>query len=354
LLQFGTKRFLEPLTGARTKFDSVTVHAVVVRRSRSRILRLAGLALATAFLTAGLVAASSALASQTASRGGPGSNGDTREHQALLALYALDSRLAASRARVEYLSTEAARLRRERRVLRSELHAARSRLATMQGELALELRTLYERGEVDSLAVVFGAASLGKGMRELDELKLSAAQSTRVVVATRRAARRLSRARRALGADARRLARSLAFASAAEQSLAETAASKSAYVASLRGAGTAGLLSAAQSATQASQEITHGRTPPQPPPKGGRKMVVSATCYILRGTTATGVPAGPGVVAVDPNVIPLGTRMYVPGYGKGVAADVGGGIKGKIIDLWYSTYAQCAKWGRRTVTITLY
>jgi 3D (Asp-Asp-Asp) domain-containing protein len=83
-------------------------------------------------------------------------------------------------------------------------------------------------------------------------------------------------------------------------------------------------------------------------------MTVSATCYILKGTTASGLPVGPGIVAVDPTVIPLGTRMYIPGYGKGIAADIGGGIKGKIIDLWYSTYAQCAKWGRRTVTITLY
>ena len=284
----------------------------------------------------------------------PGSSRGSREHQALLELYALDSRLATSRARVAYLSTEAAKLRRERSALRSELRAARSRLAALQRQLALELRTLYEQGEVDPLAVVFGATSLGTGMRELDELKLGAAQSARLVAATRGAARRLSRARQTLDADAKRLARPLAFAAAAEQSLADTAASKSAYVASLRGAGTAELLSAAQSATQTSQKIGRGSTPPQPPPQGGRKMVVSATCYILKGTTATGVPAGPGVVAVDPSVIPLGTRMYVPGYGKGVAADVGGGIKGKIIDLWYSTYAQCAKWGRRTVTITLY
>ena len=45
--------------------------------------------------------------------------------------------------------------------------------------------------------------------------------------------------------------------------------------------------------------------------------------------------------------------MYVPGYGKGVAADVGGGIKGDTIDLWM-TPSQCAAWGRRTVTITIY
>src|SRR5439155_27238095 len=115
------------------------------------------------------------------------------------------------------------------------------------------------------------------------------------------------------------------------------------------GTATAGLLSSAQDAADKSQKYSHG----QPPP-GGRKMVVDATCYILKGITASGLPVGPGIVAVDPNVIPLGTRLYIPGYGKGIAADTGGGIKGKIIDLWYSTYAECAKWGRRTVTITIY
>ncbi len=277
----------------------------------------------------------------------------------MLELYALDSRLQASQARVAYLATEAAKLRRERRALRSELRAARATLAASQRQLALQLRTLYEQGEVDPVAVVFGAASLGKGLRELDDLTRSAAESTRVVATTRAAERRLFRARRSLTTGAKRLARSLASARAAEQSLTSTATSKSSYVASIRaGAGAAeaaGLLSSAQSAVQKSRKLGHGHTPPpQPPPKGGRKMVVSATCYILKGTTASGLPVGPGIVAVDPTVIPLGTRLYIPGYGKGIAADVGGGIKGKIIDLWYSTYAQCAKWGRRTVTITIY
>jgi len=80
---------------------------------------------------------------------------------------------------------------------------------------------------------------------------------------------------------------------------------------------------------------------------------VSATCYDLPGHTATGMPVGQGVVAVDPSVIPLGTRIYVPGYGNGVAADVGSAIKGDTIDLWMPS-AQCAAWGRRTVTITIY
>ena len=53
------------------------------------------------------------------------------------------------------------------------------------------------------------------------------------------------------------------------------------------------------------------------------------------GITATGVPVTRGVIAVDPSAIPLGTRMYIPGYGYGVAADTGGGIRGDMIDLGY-------------------
>ena len=82
-------------------------------------------------------------------------------------------------------------------------------------------------------------------------------------------------------------------------------------------------------------------------------MTVSATGYCLRGTTSTGVPVGWGVIAVDPKVIPLGTRMFVPGYGEGVAADTGPAVQGNTIDLWFSSCAQAMEWGRRTVTITI-
>jgi 3D (Asp-Asp-Asp) domain-containing protein/peptidoglycan hydrolase CwlO-like protein len=334
---------------------SLKLLSIVVRHFRSRTPRLAGFAVGL-----GLVAVSSALAAQTATRpAAAGANTDTRAHTALLELYALDSRLQAAQGRVAYLASEAAKLRRERRMLRSELGAAGAMLAVTQRQLSFQLRTLYEQGNVDPLAVVIGATSLGTGLSALDNLRRTAAESGRVIAETRAAKRRLLHARRTLASDAQRLAGALASALAAEHSLAAAAASKSAFVASLRAssgsAETAGLLSSAQSAAKKSREIgpVHA-PPPTPPPSGGRKMVVSATCYILKGTTASGLPTGPGIVAVDPAVIPLGTRLYIPGYGKGVAADVGGGIKGKVIDLWYSTYAQCAKWGRRTVTITIF
>jgi 3D (Asp-Asp-Asp) domain-containing protein len=83
-------------------------------------------------------------------------------------------------------------------------------------------------------------------------------------------------------------------------------------------------------------------------------MTVVATGYSLGGSTATGLSVGWGVVAVDPSVIPLGTRMTIPGYGEGVAADVGSGVSGAMIDLWFPSDAAANSWGRRAVTITLH
>lgn len=69
------------------------------------------------------------------------------------------------------------------------------------------------------------------------------------------------------------------------------------------------------------------------------------------GITATGIPATYGVVAVDPSVIPLGTRLYIPGYGEAIAADTGGAIVGNRIDLCMESYGEAMAFGRRSVTV---
>ncbi|MCS7006171.1 MAG: 3D domain-containing protein [Thermoleophilia bacterium] len=86
----------------------------------------------------------------------------------------------------------------------------------------------------------------------------------------------------------------------------------------------------------------------------GMKLRVDAVAYHLEGWTALGIRTRKGVVAVDPTVITLGSRLFVPGYGHGIAADVGTAIRGRIIDLWMPSHAAARRWGRRTVTITVY
>src|SRR6202042_530995 len=85
--------------------------------------------------------------------------------------------------------------------------------------------------------------------------------------------------------------------------------------------------------------------PPASVPPGGETLTVSATGYAIHGRTATGLETGWGVAAVDPSMIPLGTHFTVPGYGEAVAADVGSGIHGLSIDLWFPTIAQANAWG---------
>ena len=69
------------------------------------------------------------------------------------------------------------------------------------------------------------------------------------------------------------------------------------------------------------------------------------------GITATGTTAKKGVIAVDPSVIPLGTRVYIPGYGVAVAEDTGGAIKGNRVDVCYMTKNEAFSWGVRNVPV---
>ncbi|GGL56010.1 3D domain-containing protein [Sporolactobacillus putidus] len=88
------------------------------------------------------------------------------------------------------------------------------------------------------------------------------------------------------------------------------------------------------------------------------KLSVQATAYCELGLTATGFDLSKNpdakVIAVDPRVIPLGSRVYIPGYGTAVARDTGGRVKGHIIDLHVRSYAQAIKWGRKRVNIIVY
>jgi 3D (Asp-Asp-Asp) domain-containing protein len=221
---------------------------------------------------------------------------------------------------------------------------------------------------------MLGAQSLDDAITRLDDLTRVADQSTQVIAVTSAAQLRLARARTTLAqrraqldvalADARRTAsdlvaargRRLAFISHLrnEQRLTNRQISTLQLAAQQVEAKSQKLQSAADAAPAPTPADLVSPAAPAAEPGGGRSITVSSTGYALPGDTATGIPVGWGVVAVDPAVIPLGTRLTIPGYGEAVAADTGSAVRGATIDLWFPTLAQARAWGRRTVTITLH
>ena len=80
----------------------------------------------------------------------------------------------------------------------------------------------------------------------------------------------------------------------------------------------------------------------------------TAACGGCSGITASGRPAGHGIVAVDPQYIPLGTRLYIPGYGHALAGDTGGAIRGNRIDLGFESNRDALKFGRRPIVVYVF
>jgi 3D (Asp-Asp-Asp) domain-containing protein len=279
-----------------------------------------------------------------------------------LELYALETELAEERDRVAALAAERRIVAGELAASRVRLRLAETALATSQRRLALLVQGLYVAGEPDPLAVLFAAQSLDEAQAGLDALRRAGAQSRAVGDQARTTARAASRLAGTLAARARSVRRLEADARRRGSALEAIVDRRRASLSALRrregAAAAAAALRQAESARKRSEALTASNqevapVDGAPSVRGVRRLTVDAVAYSLAGRTASGLPVGRGVAAVDPTVIPLGTRMEVPGYGTAVAADVGTAVRGLVIDLWFPTLAEARAWGRRTVTITL-
>ena len=339
---------------------------------------------------------------------------ESRSHDALLQLYAAESALARARSEVARLGARSDALSREQTAVGRRVEVVRRSLAASRARVAALLRELYVRGDADPIAVILGAASLEEAIEGIDSLRRLADRNRRLATQAKARAESLRALQLTLAERGRRLAAARADAEVGAAQLERRLGERAVSLASLRAQGTLTRrqLSALETQARAAEQIsaklaqkavaTAARPSPQParapapttapttapspaagqaetdaanvaptpplavegerqePPApvstsdGTRTLVVDAVAYHLPGRTASGLPVGIGVVAVDPTVIPLGTRMLVPGYGPAVAADVGSAVKGNIIDLWHPSTAQALAWGRRTITITIY
>jgi 3D (Asp-Asp-Asp) domain-containing protein len=285
----------------------------------------------------------------------------TTSRSALLGLYALDSRLAQARAELARTHARIVSLRAEQQRVRAELVVVAHNLLASQRLLAQHLLSLYEQGEPNAIAILLGSSSLDDAVTRLNDAEQSARQGQDVFTDAQRGRAKLAELAAALAASARDARRLENRARATTAALANARAARVAYLGTLarrrrlNARELAALDAHAHAVVERAQAVQSNAAAPAPAAsERSASITVTATGYSLAGHTSTGLPVGPGVVAVDPSVIPLGTRMTIPGYGEGVAADTGGGVSGNTIDLWFPSLADAMAWGRRTVTITLH
>jgi peptidoglycan DL-endopeptidase CwlO len=275
-------------------------------------------------------------------------------------LGSLDAQLAGTRARLAKLRARGERLARRHTEARTQLRIARAGLRVSQRRLANRVRALYEQGKPEPLAVILGAESLDDAVSGVEHLTRIADDDRRYILRARAARKKLISVTQTLAQREAENESLRAAASDAAATLIRARAERVSRIASLaalrdsNGQRISALESTARSLASAASAPASTATAVLPPAAGGsRLLTVVATGYALPGNTASGIPVGPGVVAVDPAVIPLGTRLTIPGYGQGVAADTGGAITGARIDLWFSSHAEALAWGRRSVTIAV-
>jgi cystine transport system substrate-binding protein len=345
-------------------------------RARRQTLRPVTLALcATVLIGIALPAAVvGAPGSQRASLSAHRSQLERRSRSALLELYSIETRLERAKTQVALLDVQKARLERESAATRTSLHLARRTIVATQRTLANRARAIYESGDANNtLAIMLGAETVDDAVTRLENIEQIVNQQNSMLRLAQRAQTKLLHLKAEL---ARRKAALNRLHSAAEASVQSLEAARSTRANTIHRLSSERALTSRQLtnlSTQATRAATTSiNTESQPTSTStttttsattshssggsvakGEQLTVSATCYCLRGSTASGLPVGPGIMATDPSVIPLGTRAYVPGYGNAVAADTGSAVTGLTIDLWVADCAKASAYGRQTLTITI-
>jgi 3D (Asp-Asp-Asp) domain-containing protein/cell division protein FtsB len=320
---------------------------------------------AAAALLLALPAAGSAGTPSVAGLRAENANLAQQSRSAVLDLYALDEQLAGAQAQLDALHARESAIESQRADLKVELRFARIDARLSQDRLASRIRFLYEHGTTSTLEIFFGARSLEDAFSELDDIDRVASVNDDVLHELRTNESRLTRIDRSLTREQLALDAETQQATDLAAQLTQTRDERQAYVVHLESQRDANLstISSLEAQAQAAELRSQALPVPTLSPvalasaivaratSGAGSLTVSSTGYSLPGHTATGLPVGWGVVAVDPSVIPLGTHLMIPGYGEAVAADTGSAVIGDDIDLWFPTIAQADAWGRRTVTI---
>ncbi|MBN1289685.1 MAG: hypothetical protein JXA49_08630 [Actinobacteria bacterium] len=250
------------------------------------------------------------------------------------------------------LKTESASLEEEIAGTHEKLESMRGEVAEGKGRLNSRVREMYMNGRTSTLEVFLTSEDFDEFMVQHDYAEMVAANDSKLLKEVKSRSEELDRTLAGLKSkksEAKNLLDNLETEKAALQKRKNERERVLAQAGSKRNE----IESKSSQAKALIEEINPADSEPPPP---GKEIVMVATAYSpeepgLSDTTATGLKAQKGVVAVDPSFIPLGTRVHVEGYGYAIAADTGGAIKGNRIDLCYNTLGEALAFGRRKVKV---
>lgn len=259
----------------------------------------------------------------------------------------LDSEINSLKSRLSELASRSELLESRIETTSSRIEERRARLAVKRQALAARARSLYVNGRTSKLAMLVSSSDVSDYMNRADMLEKVAKRDASLIADTKRESDQLKASLARLKSDKREIDNVTADLSSRQERLEESRSERASVLAA------AGAKSQ-QVASQASKvEAKIDQINPPAPVNGrptGKVMMMVATAYCplepgLDESTASGMRATKGVVAVDPRVIPLGTRLNVEGYGNCIAGDTGSAIKGNRIDLCFDTLEEMDAFG---------
>ena len=267
----------------------------------------------------------------------------------------LDEEIKDTTARIDELEGESAELEAGIDSTNAEIDSKKESLSRKRKVLALRIRTMYVNGKSTNLDMLLSASDLSDFLARSEYVDKVTDKDSELIDGVKLESQRLEQSLEELKAKKSEIDSTARELQGRQQRLEQ---SRSARQELLSKTG-----EARQSVVQESEKVKSKideLNPPdtRPASRTGRFMTMEATGYSpeepgLDDTTATGMKAQHGVVAVDPRVIPLGTRLYIEGYGYAIAGDTGSAIKGNRIDLCFDTLGEVEAYGWRTITVEI-
>ena len=271
----------------------------------------------------------------------------------------LDSEINTCKTRITQLEAKSEALGARIEALGPEIQSRKSKLVSQRKALSARARSMYINGRTSTLVMLADSKGVSDFFERRDMLAKVAQKDAQLIGEVKVQAAQLQSSLAELKQSKGDVDAAGAEVRSRQQRLVSSRAEKSALIAR---AGAQSDAVVAQSG-KVETKMTQINSPSTPAPavtgkRTGNVMMMLATGYSpqepgLDENTASGMKAQHGVVAVDPRVIPLGTRLNVEGYGNCIAGDTGSAIKGNRIDLCFDTLAECNAYNTGMVRVEI-